>query len=136
MYNKTISKMLHNLNMLYDSTIYIVSDEITGTGEYKYPGVRYVSEDEIKNLRIQDTLKDTMYIGVNELVSGRRSISQRLLLPAGPGQDLLFPPGPRDLSHLSPTGGLNRHRQRDTLGRTGQRPAAGLRQPAGGAGAN
>ena len=68
-YNKTISKMLHNLNMLYDSTIYIVSDEITGTGEYKYPGVRYVSEDEIKNLRIQDTLKDTMYIGVNELVS-------------------------------------------------------------------
>jgi len=67
-YNKAISKMLHNLNMLYDNTIYIVSDEITSTGEYKYPGVRYVSEDEIKKLRIQDTLKDTMFIGVNELV--------------------------------------------------------------------
>jgi hypothetical protein len=68
-YNKAISKLLHNLNIIYNSIVYIVSNEITPTGSSKYPGIRYISEDELSTFRIHDALKQTKYIGVNELVS-------------------------------------------------------------------
>ena len=58
-----------------------------------------------------------------QLVPGRRGLPQRLLLPPRAGQDLLFPPRPRDVSHLSQPGGAAGDRQRRALGGAGGPPA-------------
>jgi hypothetical protein len=68
-YNKMIAKLLHNLNVIYNHIVYIISNEISSAGSFNYPGIRYVSEEELNEFRLNDTLENTLYIGVNELVS-------------------------------------------------------------------
>lgn len=68
-YNKIITKMLYNINLVYDNISYVASAELTETGSLKYPGVRYVSELEVSKYRVGTSIDETNYIGVNELVS-------------------------------------------------------------------
>jgi len=68
-YNKAISKLLFNINLIYNSIIFVASSEITETGTRKYPGIRYVGEYEVAESRILDDTISSNYIGVNELVS-------------------------------------------------------------------
>ena len=61
----------------------------------------------------------TGHARVRELVSGRRSVSERVLLPPRERQDFLFQPRSRDVRNLSPARNSTRTQQRGPLGRAG-----------------
>ena len=67
-YNKTIAKLLHNISLLYSNVRYVASMEVDINGDLKYPGIRYISEQEINQYRSEVTSMD-VYIGVNEILS-------------------------------------------------------------------
>ena len=67
-----------------------------------------------------------------EKVRGRRSVPQRVLLAPGQGKDLLFPPRPRGVPHLSSAGDPACDHQRGEVGRAHSLPQYDLWQsPAG-----
>jgi len=65
-YNKAIAKMLYNIDTIFDNIKYVPTRELNDSGALKYPGIRYISEDEISIARPTPSVTD--YIGINELV--------------------------------------------------------------------
>lgn len=65
-YNKALAKMLYNIDTVFDNIKYVPTRELNSLGALKYPGIRYISEDEISTARPTPSVTD--YVGINELV--------------------------------------------------------------------
>jgi hypothetical protein len=67
-YNKAIAKLLFNTNLIYSNIRHVASSELDALGGYMYPGIRYLSEQEINTYRDQAVTLD-VYVGVNEVLT-------------------------------------------------------------------
>jgi len=67
-YNKAIAKLLFNTNLIYSNIRHVASSELDDFGGYMYPGIRYLSEQEINMYRDQSVVLD-VYVGVNEVLT-------------------------------------------------------------------
>lgn len=66
-YNKFIYKFMYNNLAVLNNLKYIATIELGFEGNFIYPGIRYISQQEINN--IITNRNDNVYIGVNELVT-------------------------------------------------------------------
>lgn len=66
-YNKYVYKFLYNNLVILNNLKYVASVEVGYSGDFLYPGIRYISQQEINRL-IRSRNKH-VYVGVNELVT-------------------------------------------------------------------
>lgn len=87
-YNKYIFKFLYNNLTILNNLKYVATVEVGFTGDFLYPGIRYISQQDIN--QIISRRNKNVYVGVNELVTSgviNRVLSdivvdQRLILEA------------------------------------------------------
>ena len=76
-YNKMLMKMYYNLQLINTNLQLIASAEVNDLGEMLYPGVRYISREEVDRFNTEPGVQHT--IGINEMLTGatiNRSLQQ------------------------------------------------------------
>lgn len=66
-YNKLLFKLLYNNSVILNNIKYVATVEIDYNADFIYPGIKYISQQEINT--INSTRDSNIYVGINELVT-------------------------------------------------------------------